>query len=854
MKLISCYISGYGALRNRTINFNEGITQQLEGNGIGKTTLASFVKAMLYGMDGYRAGAKDFKDREHFFPFDGEAYGGALTLEHRGSIYKIERSFDGKSEKKDKTTVYRDNVQISEHDTLNVGETLLGVNKESFERTLFITADDIEIAATTDIRTKMETVAQGVVDDSSYENAVKLLENSIKEYKPSKNVQNSPAHIPRLRDKIEQIKQNITNAERIREAIEEKYRRETELRERLSVIKASINAENERARRQAERAAYDRICGEISDAEGKEAELKGKYPHGIPSDEELRLLRSLGIERRTLEGSVFAFTADEQGRLSVLKKRFAEGEPHEAELNAVSEKIEARRKKAEERERLEGYAQTEEEITIRRRFASHRPSESEISAAEAHRTRYSEAVEALEKTPPFITSDVPAVSGISPVPYIVLAVISAIAIVFGVVLLTINVIGFGAALLAIGAVILAISGFLYLNKKTTAISPQPIGTVNPDYELLKGKKEIAEEALRNFLKPFGYESAQELVLLSRDVKKLEEYLNGEKERSNRIEELKAELAKIDSELCRFFLEYGVEGTEYGRLLTELRVDIESYKALLKREKDAVNAQSETQKRMNEIDSEIERIESKYSIHSIDADDISADKRELSKIRDEIEKKTKEAEKYRLNHSIYDDKNPIENTEAVDTEQLELAEREYSGQLAALEKEIGSDEAEIEKIDGYYAELSEAREELSGCEKTHELLSVAKELLERANEEMNKRYVAPVLNEFTANADRLGDAIGRPMTINREFEILFEQDGKYYGEKYLSAGQRTLCALCFRLSLIKNMYGNELPFVIMDDPFSALDEKNMDRARGILSQLAKETQILYFTCHGSRTII
>ena len=51
MRLISCYVEGYGAIHKKEYRFDEGITPFLWGNGEGKTTLSSFIKAMFYGME-----------------------------------------------------------------------------------------------------------------------------------------------------------------------------------------------------------------------------------------------------------------------------------------------------------------------------------------------------------------------------------------------------------------------------------------------------------------------------------------------------------------------------------------------------------------------------------------------------------------------------------------------------------------------------------------------------------------------------------------------------------------------------------------------------------------------------------
>ena len=75
MKLISCYIEGYGGIEKKEYFFDESITTFCQENGVGKTTLASFIKAMFYGLKGYKEGSTEFCDREHFYPFKGGKFG-----------------------------------------------------------------------------------------------------------------------------------------------------------------------------------------------------------------------------------------------------------------------------------------------------------------------------------------------------------------------------------------------------------------------------------------------------------------------------------------------------------------------------------------------------------------------------------------------------------------------------------------------------------------------------------------------------------------------------------------------------------------------------------------------------------
>ena len=52
MKLLECHVDNFGKLSNYEYRFSESLTVIQEPNGFGKSTLAAFIKAMLYGFRG----------------------------------------------------------------------------------------------------------------------------------------------------------------------------------------------------------------------------------------------------------------------------------------------------------------------------------------------------------------------------------------------------------------------------------------------------------------------------------------------------------------------------------------------------------------------------------------------------------------------------------------------------------------------------------------------------------------------------------------------------------------------------------------------------------------------------------
>ncbi|MBQ5484844.1 MAG: AAA family ATPase, partial [Lachnospiraceae bacterium] len=99
MKLISCYISGFGRMADQSFDFREGLNQVMENNGWGKTTLTVFLKAMFYGLE-YSPRKNALSDREHYKPWGGGTYGGSLSIRVGHKSYRIERTF-GEKDKED---------------------------------------------------------------------------------------------------------------------------------------------------------------------------------------------------------------------------------------------------------------------------------------------------------------------------------------------------------------------------------------------------------------------------------------------------------------------------------------------------------------------------------------------------------------------------------------------------------------------------------------------------------------------------------------------------------------------------------------------------------------------------------
>lgn len=186
MRLISCYIDGFGKLNNMEVQFEDGINTFVQDNGWGKSTLAAFIRVMLYGFDGETKRNDIENERKRYRPWSGAAYGGELVFESRGRNYRVQRTF-GAKKSDDKCVIYDEATHaVTGMFTDKLGEELFHVDSASFVRSMYIGQDDCRTWATDGISAKLGNIADSTDDISNYENARQILKNVINRQSPTK--------------------------------------------------------------------------------------------------------------------------------------------------------------------------------------------------------------------------------------------------------------------------------------------------------------------------------------------------------------------------------------------------------------------------------------------------------------------------------------------------------------------------------------------------------------------------------------------------------------------------------------------------------------------------------------------
>ena len=221
MRIIECYIENFGRLSGYSKIFTDGVNTIYAENGEGKTTLSVFIKSMLYGLDDTRARSLDDNDRKKYYPWQGGTFGGSLTFEYRGSVYRVERIF-GKKASEDTVKVVK--VESGEREIsleAKLGEKMFGIDRDGFEATVFLSEKNIGLNSenSSTVQQKLSDVvgADGATD--AFDKAIKLLEEEAKLLKNKRGgageIADTAKEIDKCEDVLRQINDSIDEAQRL---------------------------------------------------------------------------------------------------------------------------------------------------------------------------------------------------------------------------------------------------------------------------------------------------------------------------------------------------------------------------------------------------------------------------------------------------------------------------------------------------------------------------------------------------------------------------------------------------------------------------------------------------------------
>ncbi len=150
-----------------------------------------------------------------------------------------------------------------------------------------------------------------------------------------------------------------------------------------------------------------------------------------------------------------------------------------------------------------------------------------------------------------------------------------------------------------------------------------------------------------------------------------------------------------------------------------------------------------------------------------------------------------------------------------------------------------------------SKLFETKSKITDSENEYKILSYVLEYLDKADENLKVKYRSPLEEGFNKYLYKLTNGKLDKARIDVDLNVTLSENGESKVTDYYSKGYQNLFEICKRFALIDVLFTNEKPFIILDDPFTNLDDEKLTQALEFIKTLAKEYQILYFVCHESR---
>ena len=328
MKLIKCYIENFGKLHNYSYNFEDGLNIIKEENGFGKTTFATFIKSMFYGLDSAVNVKTEKSDRKKYYPWQGGNYGGNIEFEINNKQYKIERFF-GKKASEDTFKLYNLSTNLESNDyTENIGEEIFKINKSAYERSTYIPQGQIQIEMEDSLSAKLGNVLESDNDINTSEDAIKKLNESKKVFKKDKGkgglIDESKDKLFELQRKLENSKTDLETLDARKEQLNIKIEEIKQLDEKRENAQKILANKIEQDRQMAKKQTYNTYLENYKSSEEKYLKLKEFFSNGVPEDIELEILakKNQELEKTKIEINNYNFSEEEKNTLLELKNIF----------------------------------------------------------------------------------------------------------------------------------------------------------------------------------------------------------------------------------------------------------------------------------------------------------------------------------------------------------------------------------------------------------------------------------------------------------------------------------------------------------------------------------------------------
>lgn len=906
MKIRELRIKSYGKLKDRTILFQDGLNIVYGVNESGKSTIQSFIKAMLYGLGTNRKKDIRSNDRTRFLSLIDGKGSGELVFEYEGREYIVSRTF-GSTKKEDKVEVF-DKItgeNIKEFSVEELGRQLLNLNYASFENTLFVKqlGGGITGSKEDEVMHKITNTFQSGEADISYQKAQQTMENMKKQLTTSRK--NGELDVLKVRlqslyeERVKAVKLSEDNIEDEGKLIELKDKRaevESEIK-KLELYKKHI-------RQLKLRAEYNEITSYVK----KSYELKKKkdeYDTSLSSED--GIIRNEFVDELQDDATILFSLLDNyeekvrekseiENNMMMLKEEMSQYGTFE-EIDEVMEegviKLSVEQQAIEEKisycERInEELKHLEETFMVKRQqlgvigrveeykdklstlLSNYEDKLKELSirlktgvTADNFKKQLTDSENKLKQNTMllFITS-----------------ILSIVALVGGLWFTTVRIVFIG-----IGIVLLVISGGLLKNRYRSVYEIKSLKEKKSYYEeleILKNEIERIEQELYYYCDKLDCKGYEQLIAIMKryDIEKseidllkvkihekkqlLDSYRFSElqeknlqnrrvidgllnKTNSKDFEDFKSKLS-IYKKLSAKMTEINVQWKSIQKNVEYLQKDVDSKKENLYNRLKSIKLAHIP---IEDIPEELNKIKIKLKQREEIMSSLKASEeayKALTKDKDmaQIENEIKKFIDSNINYS-YKNEEDIEKA----LSKCRQEHIDYEKSIIDLQNSIDNKFLGKRRLYVIEEDIINVKKDIEEKEKLLKSIEVCNAVMGEAFKEVQKSF-GPVLNKKVGKVfSRLTNEKYSEVMVTESYGIRVNEKDKFNNidVEYLSNGTWDQAYLALRLALIDLLFGHREVPIILDDAFVQYDDERMKAAIDELKKLSSHKQIILFTC-------
>ena len=881
MIIKSVNINSFGGIKNKKINFSNGLNIVYGENEAGKSTIQSFIKIWLYGFSSYKG--KDYKlnERIKYTPNDGDNISGELNVIHEDKEYIIRRTF-GRTKKED-TSIIINSITGEEVQYINKeepGKYFFNINRSTFINTVFI--GQLGVSVKKDKEEEILDKLSNSIGSEEGQVSVEVAFSKLYKYKKSiSNIRKSGSldvlknkYGDLLSERYEAYKlsnHNIENEENLIKLNEEKLNINKEI-SNLEIYKKYLK-----------KIKIKKEYQEITEYFKKKEKLRNEQ-FSINKDLTFNdeVINNIFIENVKEDYSMYLnlldIVNDEEERICVKEERLIELKVPLREYYYISNlpkdilsKLEGLKIK---NEMLTEKYQINESIKNEIEFLNLKKKEAENLIGSAIEIKnFKEDLESLlliyeeelKKLKSIMEeeSDKPQ----NNIFLISLVVIFFISIILGIIIDNSN---FKVLLYTISLGILIFIGFnFYINKKGSNKEKTSF--------LLKGNIEKIEIKLNEYCSKLQVNNYSELVnklSIYKNYLELEEKINrkiNEKlsqrsildldsamdERENIKEEINnyLRIASVDSidKLIKEIYKYKEDFKE----VNNLEIELNNLKSSLNRTKEQLLIREEKLKRnlesigfkninISEIDEIINEIEEKIKKR----DEVS---KSLASVEEAYSALTKGKDINKIKEELGDVININFNYSYENEDEIDEVIKEKNIRLVDVEKKLKDIENEIKNrfigkrtIPVIEEEIKEVESNIEKYETQLKASYVVSEVLTEVYDEIRSSF-GPILNSNVITSFKeFTDGKYNEVMVSDNYEMKVKDDKSIMAAEALSNGANYQLYLSLRLAFVEMIFKNKDIPICLDDTFIQYDDKRLERT---IKYLIKERfeQYIIFTC-------